>query len=451
MATARTPLSGVAALNALAFYGGPPAVRAGEIKAWPPVSDLDDSYVLKALHSGFLTYGDNCQTFERDWASWNGNQFSILTNSGTAALHMGVAACGLGAGDHVIVPSYSWSSSATCVLHHNCVPVFVDLDFDTMNIDPAKIEAAITPRTKAILVVHLHGLAADMDPILSIARRHKLKVIEDCCQSHGALYKGRKVGQFGDCAAFSFNQNKSLCGGEGGMFVTNDEQLHSNALAVWNFGETRTPVQARDYHAYALGWMYRSNELSAAFMRAQFTRMDEYLASQRSNAAILLEQLQGTPFMILPTTPAGHDHTFYNFTIRIDFEALDYAGDRGRFRDAVVKLIQQEGVPAGVWQHFLLPEMTVFRARNAYGRGCPWSCPLPNADRQFTEAELRRNEVSYELSQFPAAKRHCDTHFGMTTPLRCPNQREAVQRVAAALRKVFGVLDKINADEVLAV
>ena len=199
----------------LAIHGGKRAVPAGTVRNWPPIADIDRQYVLASLDGENHAFGPNCTRLEEEFAAWNGNRYAITTNSGTAALHMAVAAVGCGAGDQVIVTAYSWSSSATCILHHNCIPVFVDIDYGTMNIDVSRIEAAITPRTKAIIVVHLHGLAVDMQAVLRIARRHKLAVIEDACQSHGATFQGRKVGTWGDCAAFSLNQNKSLCSGGG--------------------------------------------------------------------------------------------------------------------------------------------------------------------------------------------------------------------------------------------
>jgi len=260
----------------LALNGGARTVPEGTIKAWPPIDDLDRQMVLDSLKGTVHTFGPNCQALQEEFAAWNGNKHAITTNSGTAALHMCVAACDCGAGDQVIVTAYSWSSSATCILQHNSIPAFVDIDFDTVLMDVDKIEVAITPRTKAIIAVHLHGLPVNMHRVLEIARKHNLKVIEDACQSQGALFDGKKVGQWGDCAAFSLNQNKSLCGGEGGMFVTDDDTLNGKATQLWSFGETRTPVENRDYHAYALGWMYRNNDLAAAFARAQLKKLDHH-------------------------------------------------------------------------------------------------------------------------------------------------------------------------------
>ena len=416
----------------LAIHGGEPAVPAGTIQPWPPIDDVDRQMVLASLEGGRHTFGPNCTALQDEFAAWNGNRYAITTNSGTAALHMCVAACGCGAGDQVIVPAYSWSSSATCVLQHNAIPVFVDIDWHTMNIDVTRIEAAITPRTRAILVVHLHGLPVEMEPVLAIARKHGLKVIEDACQAHGAAYKGRKVGTWGDCAAFSLNQNKSLCSGEGGMFVTDDEELFRRAQMLWSFGETRTPAESRDYHVYAMGWMYRNNDLTAAFGRAQLTRLDGYLAQQIENALALDEALQGTPGLILPMVPEGFTHNWYNYVLRFDMAALGHGQGAGHgdaqhgdaaFRDRLVKAINAEGVPLTVWQKFILPAMTVFQAQDGYGQGCPWTCP---------HARL----VDYALEQYPVARRHCDTHACVVMALRAPNGPQVARLLAQGIRKV---------------
>jgi len=416
----------------LAIRGGPRAVPEGAVKPWPPIEEVDRRMVLASLEAESHTFGPNCKALQEEFAAWNGNRFAITTNSGTAALHMGLAACDCGAGDEVIVTAYSWSSSVTCVLHHNCVPVFVDIDFETMNIDVDKIEAAITDHTRAIIPVHLHGLPVDMERVMDIARRHGLKVIEDACQAHGAKFKGRKVGTWGDCAAFSLNQNKCLCGGEGGIFVTDDEEMFQKAQALWSFGETRTPLQDRDYHAYALGWMYRNDELGAAFARAQLTRLDRYLEEQKRNARRLTECLEGTPHLILPTEPPGCEHNWYNYTIRFDMEALGHAHDAAAFRDKIVAALRAEGVETGVWQKFILPEMTVFQARNGYGKGCPWLCP-------------HARPVDYSLEQYPMARKHCDSHTGMTTPLRSPNTPEVAELTARGIRKVMENIDQLEA------
>jgi len=423
----------------LAVHGGPRLIPPGTIKPWPPIEVIDRRMVLDSLNGEIHTSGVHCQKFQEEFAAWNGNRFAINTNSGTAALHMAVAACGCGVGDEVIVPAYTWSSSATCALHHDAIPVFVDINWETMNIDPEKIEAAISENTRAIIAVHLHGLSVDMERVMAVAARHGLKVIEDGCQSHGATFRGRKVGTWGHANAFSFNQNKCLCSGDGGMFVTDDEDLYLRARQVWSFGETRTPMEDRDYHAYALGWMYRGNDMLAAFGRAQLTRLDHYLEVQRRNAARLTAVLEGTPGVILPTEPPDCWHTYYNYTIRLDMEALGHADDAAAFRNKFVKALQAEGADRGVgpWQRWILPAMTVFQARNAYGHGHPWSHP-------------RARPVDYSPDQFPLARRHADWSFGMTYPLRAPNSPDVAEQVGLAIRKLIDNIDDVDRVDVAA-
>ncbi|GMV82729.1 MAG: hypothetical protein AMXMBFR7_39130 [Planctomycetota bacterium] len=420
-----------ATLEKLALHGGPRTVPEGTILPWPPKDASDRDLVLASLNGTNHAFGPNCIELQKEFAAWNGSRFAIATNSGTAALHMAIAACGCGTADEVLVPAYSWSSSATCILHHSCIPIFVDIDFDTMLIDPAKLEEKISPRTKAIVAVHLHGLSADMDPILAVARKHGLKVIEDACQAHGALYKGKKVGTLGDCAAFSFNQNKCLSAGEGGMFVTEDETLHRNAQQLWSFGETRAPSESRDFHAYALGWMYRTSDLPAAFARAQLRKLDGYLAHQRRAVSRLTEQLAGVGGLLLPPQPDGRVWNGYNYVIRLDTSRSPSAQDAAAYRDRVVKALQAEGVPATVWQKFILPSMTVFRAQNGFGAGHPWSHPLARP-------------VVYDPAEYPIAQRHCDTHFCIINPLRMPNGDEAVDAVARGIHKVMANLSNLD-------
>ena len=183
--------------------------------------------------------------------------------------------------------------------------------------------------------------------------------------------------------------------------------------------------------------MYRGSDLVAAFGRAQLAKLDGYLRTQRENAAVLNAGLRGIKGLILPTEPAGHTHNWYNYTSRLDMKALGWTGEPSRMRDAVMKALNAEGVPAGVWQRFTLPRMTVFQAKNAYGHGSPW-------------AENDALDVDYNPERFPAAQRHSDTHFGMTTPLRAPNGPEVARMVAEAFHKVFDNMGSIDPEQVLA-
>ena len=425
----------------LAIYGGTPSVDVSKVAPWPPVNEIDEKLVLETLRGRVQTRGEQNLAFEKEFREWNGNDFALFTNSGTAALHMCLVGCGIGAGDHVLVTAYSWSSSATCILHHDAIPIFVDIDPETFLMDPDKIEAAITPRTKAIIVVQLHGLCNDMDKINAIAKKHGLKVIEDACQAHGAMYKGKKAGTLGDCAAFSFNQNKCLSCGEGGMFVTNSQEIFDQAAKLWSFGETARPEQRRDYHAYALGWMYRNNEITAAYGRAQLSKYDFYFNTLRNNGEYLLKNLAGTPNLMLPYEPEWATHNWYNFNLRVDFAKMGVTdpAEQVKFRDAVAVALCDEGIVASVWQRFILPEMTVFAAKNAYGMGYPWS--IPGADEG----------VDYSLEKFPNALEYSRKHISIVHTLRAPNGLDIAEQVRQGIAKVFNNLDKIDPEKIQAI
>ena len=414
----------------LAIAGGERAVPEGMVKPWPPIEEIDRKMVLASLESNQHTVGLNYAELDKEFAAWAGVKHSLFCNSGTGALHMALVACECGCGDEVIVPAYTWPSSATCCLHHNAIPIFVDIEWDTMNVDPDLIEAAITPRTKAIIAVHLHGLSADMGRIMAIAGKHGLAVIEDCCQAHGTTFEGRPVGTFGDVAAYSCNQNKCFCSGEGGFFVSNDPERFERGKTLWYFGEHRRPEAGEAYQAYGMGWMYRSSDLVAAFARAQLTRLDKHLADLKANAERLHARLADVPHLIRPVVPAGHGHNWYNYTIRFDMDALGHAGDAAAFRDKIVRALSAEGVDTGVWQGWPVPEMTAIAAQNAYGRGCPWACTDSKAD--------------YSLDQFPVARKHCDWHTGMTMPLRSPNTPQVAEQLADGIRKVMANLDQVE-------
>jgi len=414
----------------LAIHGGRRTVPEGLQKPWPPISDQDRSLVMEALNGACLTCGKQYKLLEQEFAAWAGVKHALFCNSGTAALHMAMVGCKIGCGDEVIVPAYTWPSSATCCLHHNAIPVFVDIDWATMNINPSLIEQAVTPRTKAIMAVHLHGLSVNIDSIMDIANRRGLKVIEDCCQAHGVIHDGRKVGTIGNAAAYSCNQNKIMCCGEGGFFATNDSELFSRGKTLWYFGEHRRPESGTSNPAYGMGWMYRSTEMVAAFARAQLARLDEYLAQIRENAHALDGALEGVENLIRPVIPEGHGHNYYNYTVRFDMQALGHAHDPAAFRNRLVKALKAEGVETGVWQGWPVPEMTAIAAKDAYGRGCPWSCG--------------QSKVSYDLSQFPVSQKHCDWHTGITMPLRPPNKPDLARYVAQAFEKVLGNISQVD-------
>jgi dTDP-4-amino-4,6-dideoxygalactose transaminase len=415
----------------LAILGGPKAFPCViEPGRWPPVTKQDEEYVLASLHQKMHAWGPNCEALQQEWARWNGNQFCLATNSGTSALHMALAACGVGPGDEVITTGISWTSSMTCILHHNAIPVFVDVDWATMLLDTDAVEAAITPFTKAILPVHYWGLPCEMDRLMAIAAKHNLYVIEDACQAHGSLYKGRKTGTIGHASAFSLNQNKNLSGGEGGLFVTDDEALLSGARALMSFGEMRSRYEERNFDSFPMGWMYRPSDLAAAYGRSALSRLDETNAQTRANFVKLRNALEGTPGLVLPYDSPDQTSNGYAFAMRVDPAA---AGDMplSAFRDVVFNAIAAEGIPVGQ-PRWMLPSHAIIQAKRAYGKGCPWSCHAAG------------REVDYNLDQYPVSWQSVDSMIQLSVDShRPPASEEELDALAYGIRKVFDQLDQI--------
>jgi len=416
----------------LAINGGTPAVGKDiRFHRWPPVDEEDEKLVLEALrqehHAGG---GPHVRLLEQEFGAWNGNKHVIATCYGGAAMHMCVAGCDVCAGDEVITTAMSWTTSATCIIHHMGIPVFVDVDWDSMSIDPSKIEAAISDRTKAILVVHYWGIPCDMDPIMEIARKHNLKVIEDACQAHGSLYKGRKVGTIGDCGAFSFNQNKNLCGGEGGALVTEDETILKKARAVMSFSDIRPAEAGRDYHEYGLGYKYSSGNLPAAFALSALRKLDKTNEWAINNWKRLDGLLEGTPHFVRSYSTEERQTNGYSYVLRVD---PAYAKERGvplsALTNGIAAALKEEGAPVSR-ASWLLPGHGVFQGKNAFGRGAPWT-------------HYARPDVSYELGQWPAAQDCIDTCLWNVNLHRPPNREPQIDAMAAAIRKVFENLDDV--------
>ena len=414
----------------LAINGGPRAVPEGlKFHVWPEVTREDEELVLASLRQDSHAFGPHAQMLQEEFAAWNGNKFCMATNSGTAALHMCVAACDIGPGDEVITTALSWTSSASCIVHHSAVPVFVDVGWESMHIDPGKIEAAISERTRAILVVHYWGVACDMEPIMEIARRHGLAVIEDACQAHGATYRGKKTATMGDVGGFSLNQNKNLCGGEGGFFVTDDEEKFNKGKAVTSFSDMRPADAGRAYHDYGLGWMYRTSDLAAAFALSQLRKLDQSSSQALENWQRLCERLEGTPNLIPSYSSEERPTNGYAYVYRVDPE---YARQRGvelrAMTQGVVKGLDAEGVRVSL-ANWMLPAHAVFQAKNAFGKGAPWTHARP--------------EISYDVAQFPVAQDCVDSCLWNINTHRPPNGAEQVDALAAAVRKVFENLDQV--------
>ncbi len=418
----------------LAIRGGKRTVPEGTIKPWPHVTEADRQAVIEVLNQPNFAAQQWVQAegIARDWADYMGVKHCIPVNSGTAALHICVAGLGIGAGDEVIVPAFTFWASAAAVLHHNAIPVFVDIDPRTFCIDPALIEAAITERTKAVMAVHIHGMPADMDPVLEVARKHGLAVIEDVAQAHGARYKGRLCGSMGDAAGYSTQASKTLSSGcQGGLFTTNDDEVYDRARLLQYFGEHVTvgrERQEQQYNALGLGWMYRGDMLSQAFVRSQIKRLDANNDLRIENCRRLTEQLSRIPGVETPYVPDECHHVFYNYVVGFDPAPLGLDVSAGTLREKVQAALQAEGVSCGQWQRKSVPAQDVFQQRNGYGRGCPWKC--------------HDSQVTYNPEDYPVADAFLDAHC-YVFDVNPPNGRALMDLYAEGFRKVMGNLDQV--------
>jgi perosamine synthetase len=294
----------------------------------PVIGEAEKAAVLAVLESGMLAQGPRVAELEGRFAELCQSKHAIATSSGTTALHVALLAHQIGPGDEVITTPFTFIASVNSILYVGARAVLVDIDEETFNIDPALIEAAVTSRTRAILPVHLFGYPCDMDPILEIAERHGLAIIEDTAQAVGARYKGRPVGSFGT-ACFSLYATKNVMTGEGGMITTNDDAVAEAARMIRSHGMKR-----RYYHDI-MGYNFRMSDLHAAIGLVQMDRFEELTAQRRANAAYLSANLKGVR---VPTVKAGYKHVWHQYTIRVN-------GDR----DAAVRQLNQAGVGTGIF------------------------------------------------------------------------------------------------------
>lgn len=276
--------------------------------AKPIIGEEEKQAVLAVLESGQLSQGDVVEQFERVFAEWVGVRHAIATSNGTTALHVALLAHGIGEGDEVITTPFTFIASANSILYTGARPVFVDIEPDTFNIDPNLIEAAITPRTKAIMPVHLYGNPADMRAIMEIAERYGLSVIEDAAQAHGAKAYGRAVGSFGT-GCFSFYPTKNMTTGEGGMIVTNDDVVAERARLLRAHG-----ARERYRHEF-LAFNFRMTDIHAAIGLAQLQKIDEWNRKRRENAELLTELLRDT--VVTPVSREWAHHVYHQYTVRV--------------------------------------------------------------------------------------------------------------------------------------
>jgi len=367
--------------DALAIRGGAPCVPTALKRRWPDIRPEDKAAVLAVLDRGELTgiTGVEATSLEREWADRLGVAHAVLFNTGTAAIHAALYAVGVQAGDEVITTAFTFSGTFQAILHQGAIPVFVDIDPATYNIDPALIEARITPRTKAILPVHIHGMPCDMDAIMDIANRHSLAVVEDAAQAHLATYKGRYAGTIGHAGAFSVQATKNLSGVEGGFVVSDDPEVAVAARRIRTYGEDIADGSDlggwyfRPYTVFSVGWNYRSNELSAAFARSQLRRLGEYTAIAQRNGRFLNQALGSIPGLMPPVEQPGYCSVFHKYRVRFDVGHLGVDVAAVEFRGRLMAALRAEGVDAVLWHTQPVTAFPIHQTREGFGRGYPWN------------------------------------------------------------------------------
>ena len=370
--------------------------------------------------------GRMVRKFEAEFARKFGVPFAISVNSATSGLSAALGAAGIGPGDEVITTSMSFNATATSILLFNSIPVFVDVDQNTFCLNPAEVERAITPKTKAILVVHLLGNAADMDKIMAIAQKNNLVVVEDCAQAPGTRHKGNYVGTFGNLGVFSFQETKNITTGEGGMVITKDSVLAKKVRLIRNHGES-IPDNSWDDHSLInlVGMNFRMTELTAALGVAQLAKLDENNRVRTENAHLLAAQLQELPGLKVPAYPSG--------VVPHVFPLIYDAHITGVGRDRILAALRAEGIPVGSGYLRLMYENPIFLRKVAYGKQhCPWSCHLYNFSRD------------YQPGDCPIAENLLREKFIWFYHINPPNGNADMNDVLCAFRKVFNNLNLLK-------
>lgn len=307
----------------------------------PDITEAERKAVQDVLKTPVLSLGPQILAFEKALATFAGRKYAVAVHSGTAGLHLIIRSLGIGSGDEVITTSFSFIASANAMLFEQAKPVFVDIQKDTFNIDPAEIERAITKRTKAILAVDVFGQPAAWDKILAIAKKHRLKVIEDSAESIGAAYQGKKCGSFGDASIFSFYPNKQMTTGEGGVILTDDKKLADLCWSMTNQG--RKQGQGKWLEHVRLGYNYRMTEMQAALGLAQLQRLPQMLKKRAAAASLYSDLLLQEKRIILPRSQPGAQRSWFVYVVIL---ASPF---KRPHRDKLMKLMAKKGVQCGTY------------------------------------------------------------------------------------------------------
>jgi dTDP-4-amino-4,6-dideoxygalactose transaminase len=399
--------------QSLALFGGPP-IRTSPFTSWPIFGAPEEARLLRVLRSGHWgrLQGSEVAEFESRFAAMHGCKHGIAVVNGTVALRVALMAAGIRAEDEVIVPPYTFLATATAVIEANAVPVFADVDLNTFNLDPAAVEAAITPRTKAIIPVHFAGQPADMDAFVQIGKRRGLTILEDAAHAHAASHRGRPAGSIGHMGAFSFQSSKNLTSGEGGIVITDDDRLAEACRSIQNCG--RVP-EGLWYEHHVIGGNYRLGEFQGAILNCQLERLEDQTNTRDANGRYLASRLSTLPGVHPQARPPGCTrHSYHLFMLRID--ARGFGAPRG----AVLDALRAEGIPCSAGYAVSLPQQPLFRDR-AFG---PY---LPAASER----------LDYARTRCPASDLLCREQAVWLEQSLFLGPREDMDDIARAFEKVY--------------
>ncbi len=338
------------------------------------LTNEEQKEVIKVMESQMLTllHGEYVKKFEEDFAIYHGVKHAIGINTGTAALHIAIAALDIGPGDEVIVPPFTFIATASSILHNNAIPIFADIDNKSYTLDPKSVKEKITDKTKAIIPVHLAGIAANMNELKEIANDHGIFIIEDACQSIGAKCNNKMVGSIGEIGCFSFYPSKNITTGEGGMIITNSDELAEQCKLIRHHGEPSWYVYNR------LGYNYRMTEIQGAIGGVQLKKMDDFIKIRNENARYLTEGIQNIEGIDPPYVPKYCDPAF-NYWI-------------GRIHPSIINMNKMEFLNKFPRSKILYPKplykTKLFQEKIAYPKGCPWSCTYYGRDVNYKDISL---------------------------------------------------------------
>jgi len=330
----------------------------------PYFNNKEVEAVKKVIKSGWVVQGSKVKEFEERIAKFTGARYAIATTSCTTALHLSLVALGVGPGDEVIVPSFTFAASANVVEHQFAKTVFVDIDPETYNIDPSKIEKAITKKTKAIMPVHLFGLSADMAKIMKIAKRHKLFVVEDAACALGTRYQGKHVGNFGDTGCFSFHPRKPITAGEGGIIITNSKKLRQKLVSLRDHGAMISDLARHKKSAFKLpdhnlaGFNCRMTDIQGAIAVEQMKKLPYILKERKRKAEIYTKSLKNIPCFSVPFIPKGQNHTYQSYILRVKKES-------SLSRDKIAEKLIKNGISLRPGTQNV-PQLTYYRKEYGY-------------------------------------------------------------------------------------